>query len=91
MRRNGPHSQSQMSNPIAIVIGSALIAGAILVTGHWQITSAPNTVFRLNRWSGEVVSCNLTPAQFDKGNWILGLGGVDLPCVLERETFHPVQ
>jgi hypothetical protein len=42
-----------MSTPISIVIAGILIAFAILITGHWQISVAgPGRTHRLARWTG---------------------------------------
>jgi hypothetical protein len=51
-----------LMNPIAIIIAGALIAAAIAFTNHWQISAADTLVFRLDRWSGDVVVCGPTTA-----------------------------
>jgi hypothetical protein len=50
-----------MANSLAIIIGSALIAAAILFVFHWgvAISSGEPPVVRLNRWSGTVTACNV--------------------------------
>jgi hypothetical protein len=41
-----------------ILVGAALIAGAIIFVGRWQIATGPGiTSFRLDRWTGSVDSC----------------------------------
>jgi hypothetical protein len=47
------------SVPIAIVIGAALIASVIAVTFRWElhIITNPNTIIRLDRWTGQVAGC----------------------------------
>ena len=42
---------------VAILIGSALIALAILFTNHWQLSSGGQVILRMNRWSGGVSQC----------------------------------
>jgi hypothetical protein len=44
-----------MSTPLAIVIGAALIAGAILIVFRWEV--AMPGLIRLDRWTGSVVHC----------------------------------
>jgi hypothetical protein len=46
-----------MSTPLAIVIGAALIAVAILLVFRWEV--AMPGVIRLDRWTGSVVHCTL--------------------------------
>jgi hypothetical protein len=52
-----------MGTPAAVVIGAVLIAAAILLTSHYEVTMAPSgsagsaPVVRLNRWTGEVDMC----------------------------------
>jgi hypothetical protein len=47
-----------MSTPISIVIAGILIAFAILITGHWQISVAgPGRTHRLDRWTGAIADC----------------------------------
>jgi hypothetical protein len=53
-----------MGQIIAIVIGAALIALAIIVTNHWTINTPADGVVaaaRLNRWTGEIELCSLDP------------------------------
>jgi hypothetical protein len=50
-----------MSTPLAIVVGAALIAAAILVAFRWEIASPG--VMRLDRWTGAVVLCDVSPNQ----------------------------
>lgn len=67
-----------MKTVLAILVGSAgvavVIAWAILRVGHWQIAAAGESndmaVYRLDRWTGEVVYCESFPS---------GRGGV-LKC-----------
>ena len=55
-----------MRTPISIIVGSALIAAAILVTNRWAITGSPiaipdrpnlKAVVRLDRWRGSAELC----------------------------------
>jgi hypothetical protein len=41
-----------MNHPIAIIIGGALIAIAIMVTNHWTLHS--QVLVRMNNWTGTV-------------------------------------
>lgn len=57
-----------MGNPVAILVGSALIAAAILVVFHWEFTIAAGGVggiYRLDRWTGHIIQC---------GNALPGMG-----------------
>jgi hypothetical protein len=52
----------EITVPLAIVAGAALVALAVLVVFRWQI--APSSAegmhfYRLDRWSGEIVHCFL--------------------------------
>lgn len=49
-----------MTNPVAILIGAALIAVAILYVFRWEIAAGPPTVpvVRLDHWTGKVTVCN---------------------------------
>ena len=48
-----------------IILSGILIAGAILLTNHWQIALGPvknmpnPQVYRLDRWTGDVVTCSV--------------------------------
>jgi len=45
-------------NATATIIGAAIIAAALIFTARWEISSAgPGAVFRLDRWTGEIMSC----------------------------------
>ena len=51
-----------------ILAGAALIAAAIVYTFRWEIVTADHggvaiAVYRLDRWSGKVVRCNLTASR----------------------------
>ena len=47
-----------MRTAIAILIGSAAIALAVLVTFHWDIkVNGQGSALRLNRWTGEATFC----------------------------------
>ena len=65
-----------MGRNIAIVIGAALIAGAILITNHWELGaiqgSGASTPIRLNRWTGTVEYC-VPDARTLKGESIAGM------------------
>jgi hypothetical protein len=46
--------------PVAIVIAGLLIAGTILIAFRWQISAATGIVYRLDKWSGRIVACELS-------------------------------
>jgi hypothetical protein len=53
-----------MANSIAILVGAAIIAGAILFVFRWDDSAARGadgnpTVFRLDRWTGKVAICGI--------------------------------
>jgi hypothetical protein len=50
-----------MRATVAIVIAGTLIAIAILVAFRWQITAATGIVYRLDRWTGDIVACEINP------------------------------
>jgi hypothetical protein len=68
-----------MGIPIAIVVGTAVIAAAILVTNHWQVVPTQESLvaLRLNRWTGLVEVC-----MYDLGTQRdpKSLAGVELAC-----------
>jgi hypothetical protein len=45
---------------VAVVIASALIAIAILIVFRWQISAATGVVYRLDRWTGHAVACDMS-------------------------------
>ncbi len=52
-----PRQIGGMPNHVAILLGAALIAAAIAVTGRWEIALVQGATIRLDRWTGEVVIC----------------------------------
>lgn len=46
---------------VAVVIAGTLIAIAILVAFRWQISAATGVVYRLDRWTGKIIACELNP------------------------------
>jgi len=44
---------------LAIVISGVLIATAILIAFRWQISAGPGFVYRMDMWTGSVVSCGV--------------------------------
>ncbi len=46
-----------MGNSAAILIGSVIIAAAILFSLRWEVALAPNVTVRLDRWTGAVTYC----------------------------------
>ena len=53
----GFSTREVMNTPLAIIIGAALIAAAILIVFRWEV--AMPGVIRLDRWTGSVVHCNV--------------------------------
>jgi hypothetical protein len=53
-----------MGIPLAILIGSAVIAGAVLFTFRWEVAlgGGQPPVVRLDRWTGAVTACNIDPS-----------------------------
>jgi hypothetical protein len=49
-----------MRVPIAVVIAGALVAVAILIAFRWHISAATGVVYRLDRWSGRIIACELS-------------------------------
>ena len=62
-----------MTAPWSVFMAGALIAATILITNHWQIGVAPGQVYRLDRWTGRVVSCN-------SSDMSMFLAGTNIPC-----------
>ena len=64
----------------SIIAAGVLVAAAVLITNHWQITllnpSIP-TVVRLDRWSGVIDVCVLDPASMRNPNSFVG---ADVNC-----------
>lgn len=53
-----------MKIPVAIVLGAALIAGAIMFVGRYEVDSDGPTPVRLDRWTGGVTLCVHPPNDF---------------------------
>jgi hypothetical protein len=68
-----------MSTPCAIVIGAIIVAVAILLTNHWQLEPIDGgSVYRMNRWTGEVGVCAIDPNSFSAGS--NPMAGDELVC-----------
>jgi hypothetical protein len=39
------------------LIGTLIVAVAILLASRWQVTSTLNSVYLLDRWTGAIVAC----------------------------------
>ncbi len=68
-----------MGRNIAIIVGAALIAGAILVTNHWTINTTASGLTvgaRLNRWTGAIELCDVDVKTLSGSN----IGGGKLAC-----------
>ena len=50
-----------MRPAIVSLIAGALIAVAVLIVFRWQISAATGVVYRLDRWTGDIVACELNP------------------------------
>jgi hypothetical protein len=48
-----------MGTPLAILIGLALVAAAVLFVFRWEIVAGPTTyrAVRLDRWTGSIAQC----------------------------------
>jgi hypothetical protein len=68
-----------MSTSVSVIIAGALVAVAVLITGHWQIEVAPGAVYRLDRWTGDVAACNVL--DHERGNVAMFQAGSNIPCV----------
>jgi hypothetical protein len=70
----------RMAKAIAILVGSWLIALAILITNHWAIIpGGPNSIaatIRLNRWTGSVEVCSVSAKSPTGSN----AAGLQLTC-----------
>jgi hypothetical protein len=49
-----------MREPIAVLIAGVVIAVEILLAFRWQISAAPGFVYRLDRWTGTIMRCDLS-------------------------------
>jgi hypothetical protein len=70
-----------MATPLAILIGSAIIATAIIFTFRWEIAlgSGHPPVVRLDRWTGTVTACNADPDMTRKASQ--NYTALDMDCV----------
>jgi hypothetical protein len=57
-----------MERNISIVVGAAIIAAALVFIFRWEVTAAGSTMVRLDRWSGEMVGCNVENQMFVDAN-----------------------
>lgn len=48
---------SVMNIPIAIIVGSVLIAASLLFVGRWEISTPLSGPVLLDRWTGKVLTC----------------------------------
>ena len=46
------------NTPKAIIIGSILIALTIIFASRWNMAASGDNTYRLDRWTGKIVSCN---------------------------------
>jgi hypothetical protein len=69
-----------MGTPIAIIVGAALVAAAICITGHWQMQTTNeggiSMVMRLNRWTGTIEICLLDSTTIPRDT----IAGTQLAC-----------
>ena len=76
-----------MSTSVAVIVGALMIALAILVTNHWEVTprtpqaitlqSTAPAVYRLNRWTGVIDMCEVDPSTMRNPNSFVG---AELTC-----------
>ena len=46
--------------PLIVLLSAAMIAGAVLVSGRYEIAATPaETVWRLDQWSGQLEYCGI--------------------------------
>jgi hypothetical protein len=45
---------------LSVVIAGTLIAVAILIAFRWQISAATGVIYRLDRWTGNLIVCDLS-------------------------------
>ena len=57
-----------MERSISIIVGAAIIAAALVFIFRWEVTPAGSTMVRLDRWSGEMVGCNVENQLFVNAN-----------------------
>ena len=71
---------------VALLAGSALIAASIAYVGRWQISAVSSNgsevVYRLDRWTGEIVTCRMERGLLDNDQ---------IAEVLTRNGMLPVQ
>jgi hypothetical protein len=70
-----------MGISIAVLIGSAMIAAAILIALRWEVALGPAQppVVRLDRWTGTVTVCNLDATAADRA--IMNHTAVNMDCI----------
>ena len=56
-RQVGTGELIMLNPPLAIIVAGALIALAIGLTNHWEVTTSGEGTYRLNRWTGAVSLC----------------------------------
>jgi hypothetical protein len=68
MLENGPfqaHTKG-MNIPTGIIVGFLILAATGAVLFRWELQILPNpVVFRLDRWTGQVVICSWPPSSAD--------------------------
>lgn len=52
----------------AITIAGLLISGAVIIGPHWEISASAESVYLLDRWSGEITECYV-PANVKREYW----------------------
>lgn len=70
-----------MGTPVAVVVGSAIVAVAILFAFRWEVAMGSGTppVIRLDRWTGKVAICNVDPDALAKAG--RNHTAVEMDCV----------
>ena len=72
-----------MGQVAAIIIGTGLIALAIMLTNHWTIIpGGPNSIaatMRLNRWTGAIEVCSVSAKSTAGSN----AAGLQMTCEVQ--------
>jgi hypothetical protein len=68
-----------MGNSIAILVGSAIVAAAVVAPSRWEMAADGGQIYRLDRWTGAVVACNASNQQRLAGFELRA--GVEFNCV----------
>jgi len=45
----------------AIIAAGAMVSASVLFLSRWSIVASPEAAYRLDRWTGAVVACHVSP------------------------------